>query len=428
MALRSSQRAITFIVNSEVSSPQAYTRLYQRPTWPHGASGVTVGIGYDLGYSNAAKITNDWRGHVSAAMLSAMVSCAGITGDAARSACARVKSQINIPLADAMYVFEEVDMPRWEQIVLRALPGSDKLSGDSFGALVSLTYNRGASYQKKRDPNDAIDRYREMRAIRAALIAGQPELVPDLIRSMTRIWRGKDNMSGLLARREDEARMFEDGLEAQVEPLVDEAPAKIDTGDDKTLVDAPVTPTGTELNVQKERATFDLDVQVLQQALIGRGYHEVGNADGLWGGRTRAAISAFMNDRGQITDGTITPTLKIEINKAVAEGWTRPISPARANATAADIAPKVASVNQTWYTKLWAWVLGLGSSAVAAFKSVFGDYNDPGSYIYSVKSFFGAIPVEYYFLAVAGVAVFILVQASRAQNATVAAYQKGEIN
>ncbi len=190
----------------------------------------------------------------------------------------------------------------------------------------------------------------------------------------------------------------------------------------------PVTPAGTPLNVQPEKSTFDLEVQVVQQALIGRGYHEVGNADGLDGGKTTAGIAAFMKDRGKPSDGNISPVVKAELNAAVAEGWTRPISPTRANATAADIAPKVASVNQTWYTKLWAWLLALGSSATAAFKSVFGDYNDPSSYIYSIKSFFSSIPGEFYFLAVAGVAVFIIIQASRSTNATVAAYQKGEIN
>lgn len=430
MTLRSSPRAITFIVNSEVSSPQVYTRMYQRPTWPHGASGVTVGIGYDLGYSNAAKIAADWRGQVPEAVVAAMQSCAGITGEAARAACARVKNQISVPIAAAMHVFEKLDMPRWEQIVLKALPGSEKLSGDSFGALVSLTYNRGASYQKKRDANDSLDRYREMRAIRAALIAGQPERVPDLIRSMKRIWQGKANMAGLLTRRDDEADMFEEGLAAQPMPVLnayEDEPTKVDTGDDKTpYVD--VTSPGTGLNVQPEKSTFDLEVQVVQQALIGRGYHEVGNADGLDGGKTTAGIAAFMKDRGKPSDGNISPVVKAELNAAVAEGWTRPISPTRANATAADIAPKVASVNQTWYTKLWAWLLALGSSATAAFKSVFGDYNDPGSYIYSIKSFFGAIPSEMYYLAVAGVAVFIIIQASRSQKATVVAYNKGEIN
>jgi hypothetical protein len=54
--LKSSQAAIDLIVMEEVSSQAAYTKLYQGPTWPGGASGVTIGIGYDGGYSTPAVI------------------------------------------------------------------------------------------------------------------------------------------------------------------------------------------------------------------------------------------------------------------------------------------------------------------------------------------------------------------------------------
>ena len=139
----------------------------------------------------------------------------------------------------------------------------------------------------------------------------------------------------------------------------------------------------------------------------------------------------YLKDPNQ---GRVTPELKAELSRAKAERlpngdpWSRPIAPSRANATAKDIAPKVESVNQTWYAKLWAYVMGIPAAAIGLFKSLFGDYNDPSSYIYQVKSFFSAIPVEYYAFVAAGIAGLILYQATKAQNATVKSYNEGKIN
>src|ERR1043165_2467013 len=48
---RASQNAIApsardLIITCEVSSQSVYETRYQAPTWPHGESGVTIGIGY----------------------------------------------------------------------------------------------------------------------------------------------------------------------------------------------------------------------------------------------------------------------------------------------------------------------------------------------------------------------------------------------
>src|SRR5258708_33323102 len=55
-----SDRAIQLIIAFEVTSEAVYNRLYQRPTWPKGKSGVTIGIGYDLGYPAPAQIGPVW--------------------------------------------------------------------------------------------------------------------------------------------------------------------------------------------------------------------------------------------------------------------------------------------------------------------------------------------------------------------------------
>ena len=51
-----SKRALDLIIFSEVSSEQTYKRRYAKPTWPKGASGVTIGIGFDVGHANRAQV------------------------------------------------------------------------------------------------------------------------------------------------------------------------------------------------------------------------------------------------------------------------------------------------------------------------------------------------------------------------------------
>lgn len=207
MPIKSSQDAVNLIVMEEVSSQATYEKLYQHPDWPGGASGVTIGIGYDCGYSRADQIAADWSDKLPAPMVKCLEDVAGIHGPPAYSHAHMLKGAVTVPWDAAMSVFIERDMPKWEQIVAHALPNADKLSGDSFGALVSLTYNRGASFSL---PGD---RYSEMRGIKLLMGAGQFERIPDEIRSMKRLW---PNMLGLRLRRDHEAALFDKGLHGAI--------------------------------------------------------------------------------------------------------------------------------------------------------------------------------------------------------------------
>ena len=203
--MRASQAAFDLIVAEEVSSEAVYSRKYRRPEWPGAASGVTVGIGYDLGQTDKATIRGDWQGRVPINMLDIMAACSGKTGAAGRDATASVRHLIDIPWETAIAVHKERVVPRWEARVVAALPNTDKLSGDSFGALLSLIFNRGTSF------NMAGDRYREMRAIKLHMAAQNFAEIPAEFRSMKRLW---PNLAGLQKRRDREADLFARGLQA----------------------------------------------------------------------------------------------------------------------------------------------------------------------------------------------------------------------
>jgi hypothetical protein len=76
------------------------------------------------------------------------------------------------------------------------------------GALVSLVYNRGPAF------NNTDARHTEMRAIRDDVASAQLDDVPHQLRLMKRLWANDSNMAGLVARRESEAVLFEEGLQA----------------------------------------------------------------------------------------------------------------------------------------------------------------------------------------------------------------------
>ena len=187
----------SLIIRWEVSSPALYTRLYQHPLWPGESSGVTIGIGYDLGYNTSFQIGTDWSMHPQVVRLQ---TASGIVGVSAKNNLSKYKDIITpYPMADS--VFQDATLPKYVDAARRALgPKFDQLSEGARAALVSVGYNRGWSF--------AGTRRREMRTIRDVCV---PELsntcIAAQLRSMKRLW---PDSKGLRDRREDEARVAEE--------------------------------------------------------------------------------------------------------------------------------------------------------------------------------------------------------------------------
>jgi hypothetical protein len=202
--------ATRMIVMFEVTSEKVYNRKYQRPIWPHGRSGVTIGIGYDLGYVEKARFQADWKDYITSQDISYLEGACLKKGSAAQDLAPKLQNfKVDFASAHKQFVIET--LPRYVGQTEDALANCDLLSPASLGALVSLTFNRGASYRipEKKDPKG---RYSEMRNILAHLRSKEFAKVPGEIRSMKRIWQGDPKMKGLLTRRELEAKLFEAGL------------------------------------------------------------------------------------------------------------------------------------------------------------------------------------------------------------------------
>ena len=131
-----SQTAIELIVAAEVTSRAIYEKKYRHPEWPGGASGITIAIGYDVGYASPAKFRKDWYGRISQGMIEALLPCCGVRGEAARRMLASVRDKVDVPWQPAMDIFMLTDLPEWIAKVCRAVLGAEKLNPDCLGALV----------------------------------------------------------------------------------------------------------------------------------------------------------------------------------------------------------------------------------------------------------------------------------------------------
>ena len=196
-------RAVAFIAREEVSSRQYYDTKCARPTWPGGASGVTIGVGYDLGYQG--KFDADWSDLLTPTQMDALRPWLGRQGATASAGPAQLQA-VSIPWHAA-----------WTVFIRRSLPGEITLTRATFhgpvappplclGVLVSLVYNRGTSMT---DSQQSPGNRKEMRDIRDAVAAGRLGDVPAALRAMKRLW---PEGNGLRDRREREAKLFEEGL------------------------------------------------------------------------------------------------------------------------------------------------------------------------------------------------------------------------
>lgn len=201
-----SDDALKLIVLFEVTSEALYTQRYQKPVWPGGESGVTIGIGYDLGYVTPEWFQEDWKGHLSPALIARLTPCCLKRGAAAKALTPRLKD-VRVPWQVAYPQFKGVLIPRYTGLTVSKLPSAAKsLHPDCLGALVSLVYNRGAPFRSEKP------RFRQMKRIRQHLEQDELCQVPGEYLDMRALWAGKPKMKGLVTRRELEAALFRQGL------------------------------------------------------------------------------------------------------------------------------------------------------------------------------------------------------------------------
>jgi hypothetical protein len=197
--LTCSLSALGWIVTFEISSEAYYQRFLQRPCWPGGASGITVGIGYDLGYCSAAQCRRDWTGRIPDGDVAVLETVCRLKADTAAAVVDRDDLRaVRVPIAAAREVFYTASLPHYAVQCRAAYPGVEALPPDAQTAMLSLVFNRGT--------RKSGSRRREMKALEPLVLAADLQGMADEILAMKRLWEAT-GLTGLLTRRDREAEL-----------------------------------------------------------------------------------------------------------------------------------------------------------------------------------------------------------------------------
>lgn len=197
-----SKKAIEMIIQHEVGGRAVYEKRYQKPIWAGGDSGLTIGLGYDVGYVKEAQLFSDWQG-LNLNFLNALKRFCGVKGEVVKTMMRGEVLNVIIPYNIAYEVFVKKSIPKYYALTKKIYPQLDELNEDTRGALVSMVYNRGAKI-------DGESR-KEMKAIVDLVAKKDYEGIAEQIEQSKRLWENK-GMDGLVIRREAEADLVRDSV------------------------------------------------------------------------------------------------------------------------------------------------------------------------------------------------------------------------
>lgn len=197
-----SKKAIDLIIQHEVGGRAVYEKRYQKPIWAGGDSGLTIGLGYDVGYVKEAQLFSDWQG-LNLNFLNALKRFCGVKGEVVKTMMRGEVLNVIIPYNIAYEVFVKKSIPKYYAMTKKIYPQLDELNEDTRGALVSMVYNRGAKL-------DGESR-KEMKAIVDLVAKKDYEGIAEEIEKSKRLWENR-GLDGLVVRREAEADLVRDSM------------------------------------------------------------------------------------------------------------------------------------------------------------------------------------------------------------------------
>ena len=192
-----SKKAIyDLIISQEVSSKEIYQQKYYRPIYPGKNSGITIGLGYDVGANAPVQVQKDWGSILPPDLITRLQKYCGKRGQICATYVPLLKD-VSITWEQAVKGFYRASLPRYARMTASIYPELETLHPYEQTAIVGLVYNRGTDLTG--------DRRTEMLKLKQAIIDDNDTEMASLIRSMERLWVGQ-GMDGLVKRRELEAK------------------------------------------------------------------------------------------------------------------------------------------------------------------------------------------------------------------------------
>lgn len=164
-------------------------------------------------------------------------------------------------------------------------------------------------------------------------------------------------------------------------------------------------------------------VRFVQGRLKELGYHEVGNVDGLWGGKTKTAILAFRMDNHL----ELKPVLDDEFLTALARANPRAIGDSRVTATVKDLKVDKPAVAASGSNKILSGLTAAGAAVYGVVNGVVTNISGAKEYLEPVKDLLGSVPSGVWVAIVCAAAFAIYRNSGKAQNEIVSAYREGSL-
>lgn len=196
----------------------ARTQSSIRPHWPKGASGLTIGMGYDLKYHTADELRRDWGGVLSEEQIQRLEAYTVTINPKGKRVPPKKKPNkaalvatrdIEVRYKDAVKVFEDNIQPKWEDTAYKVFPGLQHMDPYTKAAVVSMVYNRGGGLGKKKSL-----RRKHFMEIKEAVIKRDTRGIAATLRAMKAEHTNPANKKGLHRRREAEAQLIENNQRA----------------------------------------------------------------------------------------------------------------------------------------------------------------------------------------------------------------------
>lgn len=189
----------TPVINFESGGKSYYNKYLKKISWPGGASGLTIGIGADLGYMSKDEFNKYFKIFFREGDAIKLAGVIGLKGTIAKNKLTLV-SGIELSWEDSMQAFIDWTLPKFWKLTNTIWPGTNELCESAQVALVSIVFNRGVSLKGSSRV--------EMRNIKNYVAKKNYMAISSEIKSMKRLWVGK-NLDGLLSRRDMEAALIE---------------------------------------------------------------------------------------------------------------------------------------------------------------------------------------------------------------------------
>lgn len=193
----SKKAILELIIKPEVTSEANYKAALTNPVWPGGASGMTVGLGYDLGTQTPAQIKADLAPYFTDDQLLRLVGFSGKLGNVCKKFLP--VSGLVLSWSNAVDLFYKKTLKKYARAAASIYPELETLHPFEQTAIVGLVYNRGTDLKGSRRV-EMLQLVQTIKDDNDARMAG-------LIRHMKRLWDSKQK--GLLLRRELEAWYIE---------------------------------------------------------------------------------------------------------------------------------------------------------------------------------------------------------------------------